>query len=180
MIVPKQTGIGFRAALRATRCLSTTAVRPWATPTSRPSETRNGNPVDDIDLVFDYPSEGQGSYQKQPLETSGLDLHSAMPHHPKAGMQGGTPGSKMENEMGVDSNAMYVSTRFRLSVIHGTCLLMTGNRYRYIGLGALGLGGLYMMMRRQSAASPKMGEPGDLVSQKAADKSMERMLGRGR
>ncbi len=111
MIVPKQTGIGLRAFFRTTRCLSTTTVRPWATPTSRPTEAKSVNPVDDIDLVFDYPSEAQGSYQKQPLETSGLDLHSAMPHHPKAGMQGGTPGSKMENEMGVDSNAMYDCTR---------------------------------------------------------------------
>jgi hypothetical protein len=72
---------------------------------------KSGNPVDDIDLVFDYPSEGQGSYQKQSLETSGLDLHSAMPHHPKAGMQGQTTGaSKVDDEMGVSgSNAMYVT-----------------------------------------------------------------------
>jgi hypothetical protein len=48
-----------------------------------------------------------------------------------------------------------------------------------MGIGALGLGGLYMMMRRQSAAAPTM-EPSEMVSQKAADKSMERMLGRGR
>jgi len=87
-------------ALRTTvrplsRCLSTTTMRPFATPTAR-SPPKSTAPVDDIDLVFDYPSEGQGSYQKQPLETSGLDLHSAMPHHPKAGMKGA---GKMEKEM---------------------------------------------------------------------------------
>lgn len=59
---------------------------------------------------------------------------------------------------------------------------MERNRYRYIGLGALGLGGLYMMMRRQSAAPPpsSLTEPGDLVGKKSVDKNMERMLGRGR
>ncbi len=48
-----------------------------------------------------------------------------------------------------------------------------------MGLGALGLGGLYMMMRRQSAAPPPK-DAAEMVTQKAADKSMERMLGRGR
>jgi hypothetical protein len=88
-------------------------VRPWATPTSRYPSSENarrdsaGNPVDDIDLVFDYPTEGQTSHQKQPLETSGLDIHSAMPHRPKAGS---VPGAqKMGQEMGAtDSNHMYV------------------------------------------------------------------------
>jgi hypothetical protein len=81
-----------------------------ATPTNRypPSEQRSermgGNPVDDIDLVFDYPSEGQTSHQKQPLETSGLDYHSALPHHPKASIPGA---AKMGKEMGAtDSNVM--------------------------------------------------------------------------
>jgi hypothetical protein len=54
-------------------------------------------------------------------------------------------------------------------------------RYRYIGLGALGLGGLYMMMRRQSTKGPSnVAQPGDLVGPKSAEKSMDRMLGRGR
>ncbi len=110
MILPRRASTGLRTSLRVTRCLSTTAARPWATPSSRPPpDLKSGNPVDDIDLVFDYPSEGQGSYQKQSLETSGLDLHSAMPHHPKAGMQGqGTGASKVDSDMGVsDNNAMY-------------------------------------------------------------------------
>lgn len=112
MLVPKRTGIGLRASLRAARCLSTTVVRPWATPTSRPSaaDTRSGNPVDDIDLVFDYPTEGQSSHQKQRLEASGLDLHSALPHHPKPGMRGqNIPGAKMGKEMGyTDNSTMWV------------------------------------------------------------------------
>ena len=80
------------------------ATRGLATPAgqhksqSRPTPTnakdaRGETPVDDIDLVFDYPSEGQGSYQKQSLEASGLDLHSAMPHHPKQQGQGHGPGA---------------------------------------------------------------------------------------
>ncbi|KAL2132198.1 hypothetical protein VTI74DRAFT_4113 [Chaetomium olivicolor] len=162
MLVPKRTAIGLRTAFSTTRCLSTTTVRPWATPTSRPTQSDQraaGNPVDDIDLVFDYPSEAQGSYQKQPLETAGLDLHSALPHHPKPGK--GQLGAGAGKEMAPDSNVMY----------------------RYIGLGALGLGGLYMMMRRQSAG-PKMDsgsqsgrtgltQPGDLHAQRLAEsKSM--------
>lgn len=114
MILPKRTAITLRTLPRATRCLSTTAVRPWATPTNRypPGENARrtdsaGNPVDDIDLVFDYPTEGQTSHQKQPLESSGLDYHSAMPHRPKADS---IPGAqKMGQEMGAtDSNVMYV------------------------------------------------------------------------
>jgi hypothetical protein len=95
----------------ATRCLSTTAAR-CATPTGGkvygPNDPRGGNPVDDIDLVFDYPTEGQASHQKQPLETSGLDIHSAMPHHPKgvkAGMQQAM-GKKLDKEMGYPENRM--------------------------------------------------------------------------
>lgn len=109
MLVPKHTRVGtaaLRTALRTTRCLSASAVRGYATPTNRypPNDPRGGNPVDDIDVVFDYPSEGQTSHQKQPLETSGLDLHSAMPHHPK---QGGVGSRKMDKEMGYpDNNAM--------------------------------------------------------------------------
>lgn len=72
--------------------------------------------MEDIDLVFDYPTDGQTSHQKTPLEQSGLDLHSAMPHHPKtaaaANMAGrAVPGAqRMAKEMGqTDSNVMYVS-----------------------------------------------------------------------
>ena len=55
-------------------------------------------------------------------------------------------------------------------------------RYRYIGLGAVGLGGLYMMMRRRNPNSNKsnMTQPGDLAAQKPAESQMERVLGRGR
>ncbi|AEO64784.1 b14cec5e-8126-4869-bee9-d41d5cbd1dda [Thermothielavioides terrestris] len=138
MLIPKRIGTALRirpALIRwpTSRCLSTTAARPWATPTNRypPSDARGGIPVEDIDVVFDYPSDGQASHQKTPLEQSGLDLHSAMPHYPKAsstaaGMAGA---QRMGKEMGyTDSNAMY----------------------RYIGLGALGLGGLYLFMRRRN------------------------------
>ncbi|KAJ4287496.1 hypothetical protein N0V88_007596 [Collariella sp. IMI 366227] len=164
MLAPKQATVRLRTVLQTTRCLSTTAVRPWATPTSRPTPTERtaaGNPVDDIDLVFDYPTEGQSSHQKQPLESSGLDLHSALPHHPKPEMKGQTLGTgNMGKEVAPDSNAMY----------------------RYMGIGALGLGGLYMMMRRQSVG-PKMEpsgtgrtsltQPGDLKAQRLAEtKSM--------
>ncbi|KAL2162578.1 hypothetical protein VTH06DRAFT_7492 [Thermothelomyces fergusii] len=166
MLLPSQSGASIRGLSRATRCLSTTAVRPWATPTSRypSSEQRSstggtgGVPVDDIDLVFDYPTEGQTSHQKQPLESQGLDYHSALPHRPKAENLAG----KMGKGMGAaDSNV----------------------KYRYIGLGAVGLGGLYMMTRRtKSSNSPSksMTQPGDLAAQKSADTKMERMLGRGR
>ncbi|KAK4151220.1 hypothetical protein C8A00DRAFT_17355 [Chaetomidium leptoderma] len=160
MILPKRTGVGLRTVPRTARCLSTTTIRPWATPTSRPpsSTARSDNPVDDIDLVFDYPSESQGSYQKQHLDSSGLDLHSAMPHHPKQGQS--IPGAgRLGKEMGTADS---------------------GN-IKYIGLGAVGLGGLYMMMRRGGTKSnSNMAEPGDLAAQKSADSNMERMLGRGR
>jgi hypothetical protein len=53
------------------------------------------------------------------------------------------------------------------------------HRFRYVGLGALGLGGLYMMMRRRSTGS-RMTEPGDLAAQKPAESNMEKVLGRGR
>jgi hypothetical protein len=115
MILPKRTLTNLP---RATRCLSTTAIRPMATPTSRitPNDPR-GNPVDDIDLVFDYPSQGQTSHQREPLETSGLDYHMAMPHRAKAaaGMAQGMAGAgKMAKEMGADAaetNSMYARTR---------------------------------------------------------------------
>ncbi|AEO59450.1 hypothetical protein MYCTH_2119667 [Thermothelomyces thermophilus ATCC 42464] len=160
MLLPKQAGVNLRALSRATRCLSTTAARPWATPTSQypSSEQRSGSgggtPVDDIDLVFDYPTEGQTSHQKQPLESQGLDYHSALPRRPKAENLAG----KMGKEMG--STDSYV---------------------KYIGLGALGLAGLYMMMRRtNSKSASNMTKPGDSAAQKSADIKMERMLGRGR
>ncbi|EAQ84358.1 predicted protein [Chaetomium globosum CBS 148.51] len=159
MLLPKQIRVSLRALPRTTRCLSTTTVRPWATPTNRypPNDPRGANPVDDIDLVFDYPSEGQTSHQKEPLEKSGLDYHSALPHRPKVGQN--IPGAgKMGKEMGAtDSNVIY------------------------IGLGAVGLGGLYMMMRRRNP-NPKsnMTQPGDLAAQKPAETQMERVLGRGR
>ncbi|KAL2167448.1 hypothetical protein VTG60DRAFT_1199 [Thermothelomyces hinnuleus] len=161
MLLPKQAGVNLRALSRATRCLSTTAARPWATPTSQypSSEQRSGSgsgtPVDDIDLVFDYPTEGQTSHQKQPLESQGLDYHSALPRRPKAENLAG----KMGKEMGAtDSNV----------------------KYRYIGLGAVGLGGLYyMMMRRTNSKSERnMTKLGDSAAQKSADIKMERMLGR--
>jgi hypothetical protein len=116
MLVPRRTITGLRAV---SRCFSSTAVRPWATPTGRysPNDPRGGNPVDDIDVLFDLSSEGQASHQKQRLEQSGLDLHSALPHHPKAsaagaaaaGMMGkGMPGAaKMGKEMGYMENSMY-------------------------------------------------------------------------
>lgn len=88
----------------ATRCLSTSAVRPWAMPSGdRGQQTQSSQqaPVDDIDLVFDYPTEAQTSHQKQPLEQSGLDLHSAMPHH--------VPGAKAGKEMAADHSTMCVS-----------------------------------------------------------------------
>ncbi|KAH6842211.1 hypothetical protein B0I37DRAFT_313580 [Chaetomium sp. MPI-CAGE-AT-0009] len=155
MLVPKQARINLWALPRTTRCLSTTAVRPWATPTNRypPNDPRGANPVDDIDLVFDYPSEGQTSHQKQPLEASGLDYHSALPHKQNV------PGAgKMGKEMGAtDSNVIY------------------------IGLGAVGLGGLYMMMRRPNPKNKSnMAQPGDLAAQKPAESQMDRVLGRGR
>jgi hypothetical protein len=77
-----------------------------------------GNPVDDIDLVFDYPTEGQTSHQKQPLEASGLDIHSAMPHRPKAGS---VPGEqKMGQEMGATDSNMYVRFVFpKMSIAGG-------------------------------------------------------------
>ncbi|KAL2149082.1 hypothetical protein VTH82DRAFT_1768 [Thermothelomyces myriococcoides] len=161
MLLPKRAGINLRSLSRATRCFSTTAARPLATPTNQhPSSEKSsssGAPVEDIDLVFDYPTEGQASHQKQPLESQGLDYHSALPHRPKADNLAG----KMGKEMGAtDSNV----------------------KYRYIGLGAVGLGGLYYMMMRRtnSKSTSNMTEPGDLAAQKSADTKMERMLGRGR
>lgn len=109
MLLPKRAGINLRSLSRATRCFSTTAARPLATPTNQhPSSEKSsssGAPVEDIDLVFDYPTEGQASHQKQPLESQGLDYHSALPHRPKADNLAG----KMGKEMGAtDSNVKYV------------------------------------------------------------------------
>lgn len=119
MLLPKPAGTGtarlaLRSALRpAARSLSTTAARS-ATPTAGkpsygPNDPRGGIPVDDIDVVFDYPSEGQTAHQKQPLEASGLDIHSAMPHHPKGGTKAGMQqamGKRFDKEMGRPSNNM--------------------------------------------------------------------------
>ncbi|KAL2015395.1 hypothetical protein VTK56DRAFT_5549 [Thermocarpiscus australiensis] len=153
MLLPKHTGIrtaSLRAALRLgpTRCLSTSAARPWATPTNRyaPNDPRGGNPVDDIDLVFDYPTEGQVSYQKQTLEASGV--------HPKQAVGSGTLGKAVRF---ADHNAIY------------------------IGLGALGLGGLYMLTRRKNGGSKsESGNQGDMSAQRPIGSKMERMIGRGR
>lgn len=114
-MLAKRTGLTALAALRPATCrsLSTSAARGWATPTNQypPNDPRGGAPVDDIDVVFDYPSAGQSSYQKQPLEQSGLDLHSAMPHHHPnaagaagaamraAAGQKGVPGAKMGRDV---------------------------------------------------------------------------------
>ncbi|KAK4236695.1 hypothetical protein C8A03DRAFT_16679 [Achaetomium macrosporum] len=133
MLVPKRPAIRLLLLQRPStlRCLSTTAFRASPAtpqrdrPSYGPNDPRGGNPVDDIDVVFDFPSEGQASYQKRSLEDSGLDIHSAMPHHPSQHMKGKGMGKDM-----AEGNVMY----------------------RYIGLGALGLGGLYMVMRRRGGA----------------------------
>jgi hypothetical protein len=82
-MIPKRTGINLLPLLRrpATRCLSTTTAARANPQRYGPNDPRGGSPVDDIDVVFDFPSEGQASYQKRTLEESGLDIHSAMPHH---------------------------------------------------------------------------------------------------
>ncbi|KAK4142733.1 uncharacterized protein C8A04DRAFT_38107 [Dichotomopilus funicola] len=163
----KGSRLTVRIGPRATRCFSATAIRPLATPTGRypPNDTRNTNdPVDDIDLVFDYPSENQTSHQKERLETSGLDYRSAMPHPPKPSLGQQTPGT---GQMGEGIGA-------------------TDSNVKYIGLGAIGLGGLYMMMRRppqkksSQAQGSNMTQPGDIAAQKPAGSEVEKMLGRGR
>ncbi|GAB1319792.1 Gram-positive cocci surface proteins LPxTG domain-containing protein [Madurella fahalii] len=168
MLIPRTAGFNIsrlsvrRTTCPATRCLSITTARP-ATPTAGkpygPTDSRGGNPVDDIDVVFDYPSEGQTAHQKQPLESSGLDIHSAMPHHSKSGMKAGVQqpmGRRLGKEMGYPNNNMI-----------------------YMGLGALGLGGLYMATRRRGEASSIV-QPGDLAAQKSSASTMEKMVGRGR
>ncbi|KAK4096967.1 hypothetical protein N658DRAFT_479799 [Parathielavia hyrcaniae] len=130
------------------RCLSTTAVRGWAAPTNKyPTKDARGGeqPVEDIDLVFDYPSESQARHEKQRLEEAGLDLHSAMPHRAKGQSM---PGGATANEMGASDS-----------------------RVINIGIGAVGLGSLYMVMRRRSRT--------DLAAQRPGQKSsMENVIGR--
>lgn len=89
----------------STRALSTSTARLLATPTDHhPRKETRQVPVDDIDVVFDYPSETQTAHQKIPLEDAGLDLHSAIPHGPKAG----TPGAgKMKGVGTSESHFMY-------------------------------------------------------------------------
>lgn len=48
-----------------------------------------------------------------------------------------------------------------------------------MGLGALGLGAVYMMTRRRGETS-SMTQPGDLAAQKPSESTMEKMIGRGR
>ncbi|KAL2264994.1 hypothetical protein VTJ83DRAFT_7504 [Remersonia thermophila] len=163
MMTPKRSLLLLpRAATAATtRCLATSAARPLAMPAGgrgpqqqqqQPSSSASQNPVDDIDLVFDYPTEAQTSHQKMRLAESGLDLHSAMSRGPE-----GVPGKTAERDMGAaDASSMY----------------------KYLGVGALGLGGLYMMMRRQSAG-PVLTQPNDLAATKPGEgSSMQRVFGR--
>ncbi|KAL2263587.1 hypothetical protein VTK26DRAFT_6054 [Humicola hyalothermophila] len=155
---------------RTARCLSTTTLRSLATPTGRqpPKDPHSQPPVDDIDLVFDYPTEGQASYQKQPLEQSGLDLHSAMPHHQPQG-----PAKAAGDAMRSAGQSM-PSGAGRLGKEVGSG---EGNNMLYFGIGALGLGGLYMMMRRPrheadssgSRTRPAMRAPPDLGAQRATE-----------
>ncbi|KAK4120144.1 hypothetical protein N657DRAFT_580375 [Parathielavia appendiculata] len=149
MLLPKRAVVNFRVLPKATaaRCFSATSARSWATPTNKyPSkDARSGEqPVEDIDLVFDYPSESQARHEKQRLEEAGLDLHSAMPHRPKGQNM---PGGATAKEMGASDS-----------------------RVINIGLGAVGLGGLYMVMRRRTRT--------DMAAQRPGQKPMESTIGR--
>ncbi|KAK3305032.1 uncharacterized protein B0T15DRAFT_511009 [Chaetomium strumarium] len=132
------------AAFRASPAPPQRDHRPSASSSYGPNDPRGGSPVDDIDVVFDFPSEGQASYQKRSLDESGLDIHSAMPHHQRGAAAAAAAGMKRgggAKEM-AEGNVMYVLLNQVLFP------------YGYIGLGALGLGGLYMVMRRRGP-SPK-------------------------
>lgn len=59
-------------------------------------------------------------------------------------------------------------------------VLLTIRCTRYIGLGALGLGGLYMVMRRRDGGTMKgAAQSADLSAKKPLENKAEKMIGRG-
>ncbi|KAK3985432.1 hypothetical protein QBC44DRAFT_335151 [Cladorrhinum sp. PSN332] len=132
---------------RSARLLSTTLPRA-ATETKRP-DPRGDSPVDDIDVVFDYPSQAQGSMSKNrpSLESSGLgpgvyggkysgrgidDTIGSMKDSMKEGMKDTMGGAFKEPMKRIDKEMGYPD-----------------NNVLYAGLGALGLGALYMTLRER-------------------------------
>ncbi|KAK4165468.1 hypothetical protein QBC43DRAFT_234683, partial [Cladorrhinum sp. PSN259] len=162
---------------RAARSLSTTLPRP-ASPS--PADPRGGDPVDDIDVVFDYPSEAQGSISNSPpsLESSGLgaglypggkytgkgidDTIGSMRHtmgSMKEGMKDTMDemkdgmGEMKDNMMGEAMGSMggvgrMVGSQFKEPMKRiDKEMGYPDNNVIYAGLGALGLGALYMTLR---------------------------------
>jgi len=130
-------------ACRSVRCLSSTIPRA---PTSTLSDPRGGEPVNDIDVVFDYPSEAQGSMSHNPpsLESAGLG----------AGMYGGKyTGKGIDEAMGSMKGSMGGIGRVGSSMKEPMKKIdkemgYPNNNVIYAGLGALGLAALYMKLRQ--------------------------------
>jgi hypothetical protein len=87
MLLPKQTGIvRCSATLRITavrlasvRGLSTSnSYRANPTKQSSSNDPRDSTPVDDIDLVFDYPTQRKEAYEKQSNKPPGMDPKQAV------------------------------------------------------------------------------------------------------
>ncbi|KAK4225361.1 hypothetical protein QBC38DRAFT_368905 [Podospora fimiseda] len=141
----------------ASRAMPRLSFRPFSTSLPRaiaaetqPTDPRGGSPVDDMDVVFDYPSAAQGSPSKTSpsLESSGLgpgvyggkytgqgiDETIDSMKHSMGSMKEGVKDT-MEN---MESKPMK-----RIDKEMG----YPDNNFIYAGLGALGLGALYMTLR---------------------------------
>ncbi|KAK4113001.1 hypothetical protein N656DRAFT_797547 [Canariomyces notabilis] len=152
MILPKQISIVLGIATFRTTAVRLTSVRSLSTssswranPTKQSSsnDPRDSTPVDDIDLVFDYPTQRKEAYEKQSSKPPGMDPKQAV-------------GSKRA----------------------GRAMGFSDNKAMYIGLGAVGLGGVYMYRRRGNSGAKNQSEQSRTSA--GTTSNMERAIGRGR
>ncbi|KAK0702427.1 hypothetical protein B0T21DRAFT_353538 [Apiosordaria backusii] len=148
----------YRAS--SARYVSSTLPRALATPTSPSSRTTSnikdplgGPPVEDIDLVFDYPTSAQASPSASPptLESEGLSASSI-----SGGAYTGRGFSdRDETIMSAQETVEQVKDKMG-NVIHTSKATMKrvdkemgypDNNVLYAGLGALGLAALYVTLR---------------------------------
>ncbi|KAK4186760.1 hypothetical protein QBC35DRAFT_436582 [Podospora australis] len=150
------------------RYVSSTLPRQAMPTSSSSNDPRGGEPVDDIDVVFDYPSSAQGKLSRDSpsLESAGLgsamyggqytgrgideamdSARSAMDSMgSKMGSSAGSMGSKM------DSMGNTIKGEIRNNIKEPMKRLdkemgFPDNNMIYMGLGALGLGALYLGLR---------------------------------
>lgn len=125
--------------------------------TATSSDPRGEKPVDDIDVVFDYPSEAQGNLSRgsPSLESAGLGPGMYGGQYTGRGIDDTIDAAKgTMNNMGskVDSMGNTIKSEMRDHIKEPMKRLdkemgFPDNNMIYMGLGALGLGALYMGLR---------------------------------